>query len=162
MFDWWEDHFMAYGVAVPALIVAGLLILEAATGMGIPRPSGTDAASLLSTLASIAGGLLGFSLAAATIAGKMLEKPSAWRVRSSNKIPAIWAIFVSATKWLGALTLTCVTLLIVDSSLLADPRWAALVLFVALVAVVRIARCVWILEFFMRNTELGEVRDSDS
>lgn len=162
MFDWWEDHFMAYGVALSALIVAGLLLLEGLTGAGIPRPSAGDAASLLSTLASIAGGLLGFSLAAATIAGKMLEKRSTWRIRSSDQVPAIWAIFISATKWLGALTLTCVTLLIVDSNVLADPKWAAIVLFVALVAVVRIARCIWILEFFMRQTELREVRDSDA
>lgn len=158
MFDWWEDHFMWCGVALSALVVAGLLVIDSRLGAGLPRPRGSDAGAVLGTLASISGGLLGFVLAAATIAAGMLEKRSAWRVRSSNQVPAVWSMFISTTKWLGLLTAISLAILVTDSTLLTDPRWCAVVLFIALVAGTRIARCVWILELFLRSNEFGEVR----
>ena len=104
--------------------------------------------NLYRTIASIAGTLLGFSLAAVSLILSFSSSPRLALLQGSSHYPVLWKTFIQATKCLGALTITSLICLAVDKDnypivWLVVP----LCLFLGL-STVRLIRVIWILEEF--------------
>ena len=103
-------------------------------------------AALYGAVASIAGSLLGFAIAAITIVLTVVQMPKLRMVRDSKYYSSLWSTFQSAIWWLFAATI-CGFLGIALDSEVAPHLWvSATASGVALVAGLRVLNAIWILE----------------
>jgi hypothetical protein len=148
MREWWERRFLGAELVLAALVVAGLALLDAVVldraFQGVLQMA--DRPALWATLAGIAGGLLGFVLASASIILGLVSSRKSWRIRISDQLQVIWRVYISTTRWLGALTVSSLLLLIVDTGNRAHPLVLAAIGFLVMVSVARLLRCIWILD----------------
>jgi hypothetical protein len=85
-------------------------------------------------------------LAAATIVLTIAGSPRLNRVTSSNRYRDLWSMFLSATKVLGLLTVAAILALIFDRDTAPEPLATYLLLFFLILAIQRVATCIWILD----------------
>ena len=101
---------------------------------------------LYRTTAAVAGTLLGFSIAVASLVLSFVPAERLSLLRESEQYPSLWKTFFQTTRLLGALTLTALVCLVVDKD--ESPLTWMIVpfcLFVSL-SVARLMRVIWILE----------------
>ena len=160
----WNRHFLRNEFAVA--VVLGVLVLVSDRWVspgGLDSLLAGDRSVLWGTVASIAGALLGFVLAAASILVAIVERPPLRRLKVSSQYDTLWHTFVSATKWLGALTLLSLVQLTLDADHAAPARpWIYLLVGAAVLAVLRVARCVWILQNVLSLNVSGDQRPTGS
>lgn len=103
-------------------------------------------AAFYGTLASIAGSLLGFVITAVSILLAFDSAPSLKLLRDSEHYGMLWSTYKSGIRAMAVATVVSVAALVLDRD--DSPSRASLYLVVAAVsfAVVRLARCLWILE----------------
>ena len=143
-----REHFLG----VDAGVVIALTLLFIAWFLSFGGASHVDAlmqgnrANIYGTTATIAGSLLGFSIAVTSIVIGLSSSDRLAIVRGSAHYSTLWKTFLQTTRCLGALTITALICLIRDKD--TDPvSWFVIpfLLFAGL-SVVRLARSIWILE----------------
>jgi hypothetical protein len=97
-------------------------------------------------LASIFGSLLGFIIATASIVVAFQGLPRLRVVRDSSTYPVLWRVFTSAIRWLGAATIGALIALVFDNGHATSHLAFYFCFFTTLVAMLRVARSVWVIE----------------
>ncbi|MEX0629301.1 MAG: hypothetical protein WEE67_02570 [Chloroflexota bacterium] len=148
---YWEPHFLRNEALVGGAVGVGLVLVEVTFGNSLvdqilPR----DRSTIWTSLAAVAGSLLGFELAAAAIIVSVSDSPSMRRLRASTQYPVLWQVFVSATKWLGTVTVSALTLLVLDVGHAATRPGLYVALVCVVTATLRVARSIWALDRSLR------------
>jgi hypothetical protein len=107
---------------------------------------GDNRAALYGTVAAVAGSLLGFVLAAATIILTVAGSMRLNRVTESSRYGDLWSMFLAATKGLGLVTITAIAALLFDQKEAPQPLVTYGLLLISIIASLQIATCIWILE----------------
>jgi hypothetical protein len=143
-----ERHWRAieWIVAIAVSVAAVLLLGSGEPGTRLYSVLGDDRAALYGTISGVAGSLLGFVLAAATILVTVAGLPSMGRVTSSNQYGELWSMFLTTTKWLGLLTLWALGSLVVDKPTAPFAVMPYTLLFLSMTAAFQVGTCVWALE----------------
>ena len=146
--QFWRKHFLASEAVASAVPAAVLLVWFVFFGGEVRVEEFIDGnkVNIYRTTATIAGTLLGFSIASVSLALSFASSERLTVLRESQHYSALWKTFFQAIRLLGALTLTALACLIWDNEK-APVAWLVipLCLFAALAAV-RLLRVIWILE----------------
>jgi len=144
----WESRFLGAEL-VAALVVTLALAIWCSFFGGAKHVDevlhGTRI-GLYGTLGAIFGSLLGFVIATLTILLGFAESARLKVLRSSAHYPVLWRTLLSATKWLAVATLAAVAALVVDRDGAQNLGAFYACVFSSLVAALRLARSIWILE----------------
>lgn len=107
---------------------------------------GDSRETLYNALASIFASLFGFVIAATSIILGVSGNARLAVVRESGSYTDLWKTLFSAIRWLGFATLAALCALVLDRN--TDPTfWIAhAVLFLTTIVILRLWRCVWILQ----------------
>lgn len=145
---WVESH-----LTITQIILAVAVTVLAALALGTGEPNtrlrallGDDRATLYGTIAAVAGSLLGFVLAAATIILTVAGSARLNRVTESNRYGDLWRVFLAATKGLGLVTVAALGALLFDRKDSPQPAFTYGLFLLSLIASLQIATCIWILE----------------
>ena len=146
--QFWQKHFLGIEASIaiaPTVALATWLLFFGGENEveGFVKGNRT---SIYRTTAGIAGTLLGFSIAVASLVLSFSGSPRLVVVRRSPHYPTLWKTFFQTTRFLGLLTATALVCLVWDRD--NDPVvWLILpfCLFLGLSAT-RLLRVIWILE----------------
>lgn len=144
----WRKYFLGVeaGLVVVATIIFAAWFFRFDGSPWIHNLLKDNRANIYGTLATIAGSLLGFSVAATSIVFGLLSSERLALLKKSKHYPKLWKTFFQAIQCLGILTIVVLVSLILDKED-APISWLVIpvVLFVGL-SVVRLTRAIWILE----------------
>ena len=144
----WRKYFLGVeaGLVVVATIIFAAWFFRFDGSPWIHNILKDNRANIYGTLATIAGSLLGFSVAATSIVFGLLSSERLALLKKSKHYPKLWKTFFQAIQCLGILTIVVLVSLILDKED-APISWLVIpvVLFVGL-SVVRLTRAIWILE----------------
>jgi hypothetical protein len=135
--------------AAAALLAAGVFAAWAQWGGGWDAVDSVLEGSrrdIYSTLASVAGALLGFVLTAVSIVLGFSSLPRLAVLRTSPHYKALYRIYFEATAFLSGATVCALVALVFDRDCAPVPLWLYSTLAFSLLSGVRVARCVWVLE----------------
>lgn len=144
----WREHFLVAEAGASAVPAVGVAIWFAFFGGESCIEDFIDGnrANIYRTTATIAGTLLGFSIAVASLVLSFASSERLAVLRRSKHYPALWKTFFQAIRLLGALTVTALVCLIWDKEN-APLTWLVIpLLLFASLAAVRLLRVIWILE----------------
>lgn len=148
----WSRHFLLLEWASSVIIsLSAIVWMERFGGLTIVNDllDGSRAA-IYGALATIFGSLLGFIITAVSIALGFSTSDRLAIVRDSKYYLQLWGVFISATRCLALATVASVVALVGDRDS-APIRWLTYsVLILSVLAVTRIARCIWVLENIVR------------
>jgi hypothetical protein len=145
---WWKRHFLVaeFALALVVPLAFALWIERAHEPEVINSVLAGNRGSLYGTLASVFGALLGFVITTLSIVIGFSGHERLQLLKKSEHYKTLWRVFTSATWALGAATVVPVTALLLDRDN-APARWLVyLVLWTTLLALLRVLRCVWVLE----------------
>lgn len=118
--------------------------------------------AIYGALASIFGSLLGFIIAAVSIALGFSASDKLTIVRESKFYLQLWGVFLSATRCLAMVTVASLVALIGDRDT-APIRWLTYAVWVLTVlSVARISRCIWVLENIVKIVTKPAENDPES
>lgn len=146
--SFWSRHFLGVELTLSLLAAAGFYAWVAWYG---GRPV-VDAIlegkrdALYGTLASIYGALLGFVIAAITIALGYSESEKFEVLRNSKYYRTLWQTFTSSIWALSLATVSCVVALLFEKGPETNAITIGLVAFGTLFAMARVARVIWVIE----------------
>jgi hypothetical protein len=117
----------------------------------VTRPSFNDfligtRQAIYSAVASTAGSLLGFVLATISIVMIFGESPRLGLLRTSKQYETVYSVFFQAVSWLGFATLWAFVGLVCDTDQRPHSEIALVMIFLVILVIFRVARCVWILK----------------
>lgn len=142
----WSRHFLVVEAAIAAVVPSGFAAwVEWTHNYGAINDvlSGSRGA-VYGTLASVFGALLGFVITTLSLVAGFTSRLAP--LRTSKYYDQLWEIFTSSTWTLGIATVVSVLALLLDRDA-HQLRWVVyLVSWQTLLGVVRVFRCVWILE----------------
>ncbi len=146
--QWWRSNFLVVELAVVAMVAAAFVGWAECLG-GVTKIDlilVENRGSLYGTLASIFGSLLGFTITAASIVLGFSSSPRLRIIRESEHYSMLWKVFGATIRALGFATVLSLVGLVFDRD--ANPsHWVLyLVGFAFLLACMRIARAVWVLD----------------
>lgn len=155
--NWWRRNFLAAEKAASVVLAAAFLVWSEWMGGRIPLERVFDGlrATFYGTAASIFGSLLGFAITAESVVIGLANDKRLALLRRSKQYPTVWKTFRSTVLALGLATVAGIVGLFGDRE--NAPRiWILYVsLFATLLAVVRLARCTWILRSVARTVTGG-------
>jgi len=148
MREWYGKHFLGAEMAGAFAVSAAFVYwAEFAGGNAIVDGVLTgNRGAVYGALTSLFGTLLGFSIATVSIVLGFINSERLEIVRNSTHYPTLWRIFNSANWVLGFATVFALAALVIDTDRLRI-RWMLYAnLVFLLLSMVRVARCVWVLE----------------
>ncbi len=98
------------------------------------------------TLASIFGSLLGFAITALSVVLGFSSSERLKILRVSKYYKQLWDVFTSGIRVLGFTTILWLLALFFDREAAPKPFLLVLCLAISFLAILRLARCVWVLE----------------
>jgi len=102
--------------------------------------------AMYGTFASLFGSLLGFSITAVSIVLGYATDEKLAIVRQSKRYDDLWNVFKSAIRVLALATVFSLLGLIFDKNIIPSYLLFYLNIFSAILALFRVARCVWVME----------------
>jgi hypothetical protein len=144
----WKRHFLAAeGVLAILLSICFAVWFWRFDGMGSASTVLKDnRATLYGTIASIFGSLLGFVITATSIVLGFSASDRLAVVRESAYYPMLWKTFSATIRALAFATVVALLCLLVDRDSAPVPWLVVLLVLVTLLAVLRVARTIWVLE----------------
>lgn len=162
--SWWRKNFLTAELIVAVGMSAVLLIwCKYAHGEESLRliVQG-NRAQIYGTIGAIFGSLLGFVITALSVVLGFSSSERLKVLRSSRYYKQLWDVFTSAIRVLGLTTVVWLAALFFDRESHTRP----LLLFVALsftsLAILRLVRCVWVLERIVEVLTLKGEQDEQS
>lgn len=146
--DWWRRHFLPLegATAVMATVALGVGLRWADLGKDIDAMLHGNRATAYGAVASVFGALLGFAITTFAIVLGYSQNERLQRVRDSAHYKTLWKVFSASVRALTAATLAPLIAILFDR----DGRplhWVGLVVVgAALLGLLRLVRCVWVLE----------------
>jgi hypothetical protein len=146
--NWWRKNFLTVELCVAVLLSAGLLIWwRYGSGIRVLTEIVHGSRSqIYGTLASIFGSLLGFVITALSVVLGFSSADRLKILRGSSYYKQLWDVFTSAIRVLGFTTLIWLGALFFDRESAPKPLLFVFCLAFSFLAVLRLARCVWVLE----------------
>jgi len=146
--SWWREHFLwaEYGLAV---FLSGLFWFWSAcldSNISVWPILEGNRGAIYGALASVFGSLLGFAITAVSIVIGFSGHERLAVVRQSRHYKTIWKVFFSSIRTLGFATVIALVGLVIDRDRTPHQSVVYLCTFASLLAVLRIARCAWVLE----------------
>lgn len=153
MRELYKSHFLMAEFVIA--IILTLVLVEVArwipvirTGLGVLAASD---ATLYSTLAGLAGTLLGFTLTSISIILAIGQIPQLKLLRDSGHMATVWMVFSQAIGWLALATVWSLIGLVLSNhnsspGLIVAVGESGLVMLSGL----RVYRCVWALSYIVR------------
>jgi hypothetical protein len=145
---WWRSHFLIAELGLAAVCSAAFVMWVMLCGGGtiLEETLKGNRGAVYGALASIYGSLLGFAITAVSIVLGFSGTERLTVVRESKHYPILWKVFTATIRTLGLATVVALFGLILDRD--NHPMNIALYLtvFASVLAVLRLARCVWVLE----------------
>ena len=141
-------HFLWAELALAILITTAVVVwVEWLGGKSLVDATLKDnRAAVYGTLATIFGSLLGFVITAASIVLGFSASEHLAIVRESKHYPTLWRVFAASIRALALATIATLAALIIDRDTATSHPAMYIVLFASILAIFRLARCVWILE----------------
>lgn len=146
----WNDHFIVLELAL-ALVVAGAFLVWVQVWDGWAPVNAMlqgKRESVYGALAALLGSLLGFVIAAVAIV--IGEAARLQFLRDSGQLPNLLDVFRKSIQALGLGTCVAVLSLVLDGDAQPSRVLPGLVLFVTLLAGLRVGRAVWVLNAVMK------------
>jgi hypothetical protein len=144
----YETHFLWYELLFSAAATGiGVLIIEFVWGRDeLFEVLDGARQALYIAIASIAGSLLGFTVATVSIILAFAESPRLRLVRESQHYETVYVVFFSAIKFLGITTGWALVALLWDRDSSPEVWVSYVALWTVVIAALRLYRCVWVLE----------------
>ena len=146
--DWFQLHDMATDVILALLGVLGVsLYLTVFDGADVAMKSlAEDRGHIYRTMATVSTSLLGLVMATVTLMVGLLKSERLTLLRRSGQQIALADVFFSTMKCLGIVAAIAFVALLVDNGLTPKLWFEVVVLGLALLAAIRVARAIWVLE----------------
>lgn len=146
--QWWKTYFLQVEFGL-ALLITILFILWTEICGGRTIIEGflsQNRSDVYSTLAAIFGSLLGFIITSVSIVLGYATSDRLAIVRESKHYSLMWQVFTVAIRVLALATISALIGLMIDRD--SHPIYIIFYfnIFIAILAVFRLARCVWVLE----------------
>jgi hypothetical protein len=154
--QWWRANFLRVELGVAFIVTIAFVLWVARYGGDriVADVLHGNRSAIYGTLASIAGSLLGFAITAMAIILGFVPLERMAVVKESTHYNDLWQTFTSAIRALALATIATLLGLVLDRD--ASPlRWLVyLCVFAILLSLLRLARCVWVLEKVIRLVTL--------
>lgn len=155
---WWRQHFLVVERWIAVAIGIGLIgwWKFGDAGTILANVVHGNRSSIYGTMASLCGSLLGFVIATQTIVLGFSTSERLTILKNSKPYKQLWDVFTSTIRVLGATTLMWLLALFFDRD--ASPRTLLLAFCIVLtfLSILRIARCVWVLERIVAALTAGD------
>jgi hypothetical protein len=158
---WWRAHFLLAEFIV-ALLVAMAFAVWSASPDGarlVAQTLAGNRAAVYGALTSLFGALLGFTIAAMAIVLGYASDNRLRIVRESRHYPTLWRVFIAATRALALATGAALLGLVLDRDRAPRALILDLVVGATMLAVLRLARCLWVFERIIGLITKGEPHD---
>lgn len=146
--SWWRKYFLAVELVIP--LVAGFaLLMWSHYGNGATLllcVVHQNRGQIYGTMVSLFGALLGFVITSMSIVLGFSASERFKILKASKYYSQLWNVFTSAIRWLGAVTVLWLCALLLDRESAQKPLLLIICLTVSCISVLRLARCVWVLE----------------
>ena len=145
---WWREHFLVAEIGLAILVALGFMLwVENFHGSVVVEVMlRQNRGAIYGTMATIFGSLLGFVITTVSVILSFSASDRLAIVRESKHYTMLWKVFVSAIKVLGLTTLAALVGLLLDRDTTPNRLVFHAFVFLALLAALRLARCVWVLE----------------
>jgi hypothetical protein len=145
---WWSVHFLFAELLVALGVMLAFGVWQATPGGGrvVAETLEGNRGAVYGALTSLFGALLGFILAAMAIVLGYASDNRLRLVRESRHYPALWRIFIAATRALALATGAALLALVVDRDNAPSPLILDLLAGATALATLRLARCLWVFE----------------
>lgn len=146
--DWWRIHFLGAELGVAVVLGGAFTLWDLAFG----GARGTDAllhgnrAAVYGAFAGLWGSLLGFTIAAVSIALGLAAGDRLAVVRESRHYATLWHVFIAAMRSLALATIVALAGLVADRDAAPVHALLCLAVFTTVLAALRVARTIWVFE----------------
>jgi hypothetical protein len=142
----YRKRFLLSDLLVSVAVTATAILLSQVPVWPVSLdPTSEARRALYTTVAAITGSLLGFIIAAITIALALPQTPGTKLLRKSRYYKDVYATFLSTLRYLGFTTIVAVVPLIVAMEGTAEAIHGILFVWLVTLSVFRVARSVWVL-----------------
>lgn len=152
MLGYWRRHFLGVELAFSAVLTAAFAIwVGVSDGQhAVNAILAGERGALYGALAAVDGALLGFVIATTAIVLGFAQDDRFEVLRNSDYYPSLWKTFTSTIRFLGLATVAALVALLADHD--NATNWPAMVACAGttLIAGLRLARSVWVLEHVIR------------
>ncbi len=157
----WRRHFLGaeLGVGAAATAVFAIWVGRFEGALTMERLLKGQRSALYGSLAAIDGGLLGFIIATTAIVLGFAHDERFEVLRGSAHYPTVWRTFVSTIRFLGLATVAALAALLFDHDSRANRPAMVLCAGTTMLATLRVARSVWILEQVIRIVTRRDVEE---
>ena len=148
LWNFYQRHFLRcdFVVSTVAILVAAAIMEYGFEASPLATLMGGIRQSLYTVIASLAGSLLGFTIAAISIAIAFMQSPRLEMVRKSRHYPTVYRTYLAAIKYLAFTTAVAIICLLVERDT-APKIWLTYTcLWGAVLSALALFRSVWILE----------------
>lgn len=144
----WRRYFLQVELGLSVVLTLGFVLwVERYHGLHIvTQILGGNRAAVYGALASIFGALLGFVITTVSIVIGFSTNERLAVVRESRQYNTLWDVFKSTTRVLGFATAAALVGLLMDRDNNPMRLVLYLVVFTVILSILRIARCIWVLE----------------
>ena len=156
MRTFYKAHFLCAEFALSVILT--LFLAEAgvwlpALGKALTDLTGKDT-TVYSTLASLAGTLLGFVITSISILIAIGRSPQLKLIRDSGQMATVWAVYSQAIGWLAMATVWSLAGMVLSRAGHAGSVIAVGECGLVILCAFRVYRCVWVLSSVVRSTLL--------
>jgi hypothetical protein len=154
--QWWRANFLRVELGVALLLTTAFALWVARYdgGQVVADVLHGNRGAIYGTLASIFGSLLGFAITAVAIILGFVPLERMAVVRETTHYDDLWQTFTSAIRALALATSATLLGLILDRDASPLPWLVYVCVFATTLSLLRLARCVWILEKVIRLVTL--------
>lgn len=144
----WNRHFLGLELVLSLLLsfLFGCWLLWLDGSVKVDSILSGNRSAVYGTLASIFGALLGFVITALSIIIGYSTSDKFEFLRKSKAYPTLWKVLISTIKALGFATAAMLLGLVFDRDTSPQPLILCLCVFAILLSLVRLKRCMWVLE----------------
>jgi len=146
--DWWRRNFLNVELGVAAVMTVALLAFwkYGALADALCWIVKNSRGQIYGTLASIAGSLLGFVITALSVVLGFSASDRLTVLRSSKYYKQLWDVFTSTIRVLAVTTFVWLLALFFDRESRPRPLILVFALAFSFLAILRLLRCIWVLE----------------
>lgn len=145
---WWQRKFLWYELGFAVAVGGAIAVWGFYFGGNylIDEWLGDSRGALYSVVSSICGSLFGFVIAATSIILGLSGKEQLAVVRESPAYWDLWKVLFSTIRFLGLTTIVSVVALVLDDKQTPNFWILHATIILLLIVLVRLWRCVWVLE----------------
>lgn len=147
--DFYETHFYYIDVLIALVITAGIYYWEIYCPSYVAPKGQSELNDLFVTIASIAGTLIGFNIAAITFLASLIEKDRFNALRQNKKASLIWKCSYSLTFNLFVVLTICLLFLSYDFSYNSYNIISYLLIYFIAISVLRLFKITKIISLFI-------------